>query len=40
MELSLYVMGDVFDCGGDGILGGKWGVYDNAEVFHLEVGLI
>ena len=33
-------MGDMFDGGGDGAPCGEWGVYDNAEVFNLEVSLV
>ena len=33
-------MSNVFDSGGDGILSGEQGVYDNTETFHLEVSLI
>ena len=33
-------MGDVFHGGGDGVMGREWGVYDDAKVFHLEVGLV
>ena len=33
-------MGDVFDCRGNGVASGKWGVYDDAQAFHLEIGLV
>ena len=39
-ELGLHITGDVFDCGGDGVLGGERGVYDNTEAFDLEVSLV
>ena len=34
-ESGLYITSDMLDCGGDGVLGSKRGVYDNAEMFHL-----
>ena len=33
-------MGDVFDSGGDGVVGCEGGVHNDAKTFHLEVGLI
>ena len=30
----------MFDCGGDGVVDGEWGVYNNSEMFYLEVGLV
>ena len=33
-------MGDVFDCGGNGVVGHERGVHNHAETFHLEVGFI
>ena len=39
-EPSLHITGDVFDCGGDGVLGSERGVYDDAETFDLEVSLV
>ena len=33
-------MDDVFDCRGNGVASGEWGVYDDAQVFHLEIGLV
>ena len=40
LELGLHIMGDVFDCGGDGVMGGKQGIYDDTKVFYLEVSLV
>ena len=40
LEPGLHITGEVFDGGGDGVLGGERGVYDDAKVFDLEVGLI
>ena len=34
-EPGLHVMGDVCNCGGDGILSREGRVYDDAETFHL-----
>ena len=39
-EPGLHIMGDVFHSRGDGILGSERGVYDDAEAFDLEVGLV
>ena len=39
-EPSLHISGDVFDRGGDGVLGSEWGVYDDAEAFDLEISLV
>ena len=39
-ESSLYIMGDVFDGGGDGVLSHEWRVHNNAKVFHLEISLV
>ena len=36
----MHVTGDVFDCGGDGVVSREQRVYDDAETFHLEVGLV
>ena len=33
-------MSDVFDSGGDGVMGCEWRVHDDAEMFHLQVGLV
>ena len=34
-ELSLHIMGDMFNGGGNGVPGCEWGVYDDAETFDL-----
>ena len=39
-ESGLHITGDVFDCGGDGVLSGEWGVYDDAKAFDLEIGFV
>ena len=39
-ELGLYIMGDVFDGGCDGVTGCERGVYDNTEAFNLKVSLV
>ena len=39
-EMGLNIMCDVFDGGGDGVMSGEWGVYDNSKVFDLEVSLV
>ena len=39
-EPGLHVMGDVFNSGGDGILGSEGRVHDYAEAFHLQIGLV
>ena len=39
LELGLYIMGDVFDGGCDGVLGHERGVYDNNKAFNLKVSL-
>ena len=39
-EPGLHITGDVFDCGGDGVLGGERGVYDDTETFDLEISLV
>ena len=36
----MHVTGNVFNCGGDGVLGGEGRVYDDAEAFHLQIGLV
>ena len=33
-------MDNVFDGGGNSIVGGEWGVYDDAKTFYLEVCLV
>ena len=33
-------MGDVFNCGGDGILSREGRVHDDAKAFHLQVSLV
>ena len=40
MELGLYITGNVFDSGGNGVVGGKWRVYDDTEAFYLEISLV
>ena len=40
MKPGLHISGDVFHGGGDGVLGGEWGVYDDAKTFDLEVSLV
>ena len=39
-ELSLDIMGDMLNGGGNGVPGGEWGVHDDTEVFDLEVSLV
>ena len=39
-ELGLHITGDMFDCGGDGVLSCEQRVHDDAKAFHLEVGLV
>ena len=39
-EPGLHITGDVFDCGGDGVLGGERRVYNDTKSFHLEVGFV
>ena len=36
----MHIPGNMFDCGGDGVVDGEWGVYDNSEMFYLEVDLV
>ena len=36
----MHITGDVFHCGSDGVVGSKWGVYDDAKSFDLEVSLV
>ena len=36
----MYITGDVFDSGGDGIVGGKRRVYNDTKAFYLEISLI
>ena len=40
MEVGLDVLSDVFYGKGDGVLSGKWHVYNNPEAFNLEVNLV
>ena len=40
LEPGLYIMGDVLNGGGDGVLGCERGVHDDAKVFYLEISLI
>ena len=40
LKLGLYIAGDVFHGRGDRVVGYERGGYDNAEAFHLEVGLV
>ena len=40
LELSLHIMGNMFDGGGDGVMGSEWQVYNNAKAFYLEVSFI
>ena len=37
LESGLHIMSNMFDCGGDEVVGGKQGVYDDSKVFNLEV---
>ena len=39
-EPGLHITGDVFDCGGDRVVGHERGIHDHAKTFHLEVGLV
>ena len=39
-EPGLHITGDVFNCGGDGVLSREGRVYDDAEMFNLEVSLV
>ena len=39
-EPGLHITGEVLDGGGDGVLGGEWGIYDDAKAFNLEVSLV
>ena len=39
-EPGLHITGDVFHGRGDGVLSCERGVYDDAEAFHLKVGLV
>ena len=39
-ESGLYITGDVFNCGGDGILSREGRVHDDAETFHLQISLV
>ena len=36
----MHIMGNVFNGGGDGVVGCERGIYDDTEVFHLEVCLV
>ena len=38
-ELSLHIMGNMFDGGGNGVVSGEQRVHNNA-LFYLEVGLV
>ena len=40
LEPGLHITGDIFNGGGDGVPGCEWGVYDDAKVFYLEIGLV
>ena len=40
LELGLHIMGDVFNCGGNGVMGCERGIHDYAKTFHLEIGLV
>ena len=39
-ESGLYILGDMFNGGGDGVLGGEWGGYNDAQAFDLEISLV
>ena len=39
-ELSLHITSNMFDCGGDRVVSGEWGVYDDSKAFNLEVGFV
>ena len=40
LESGLHIMSNMFDSGCDGVPSCKWRVYNNAEVFDLEIDLI
>ena len=40
LEPGLHISGDVFDGGGDGVVGCEWRVHNDTEAFHLKVGLV
>ena len=40
LELVLYIMGDMFNGRSDGVVSSKWGVYDEAKAFDLEVSFV
>ena len=40
LEPGLNIMSNILDHGSDGVPGHEWEVYNNAEVFDLEVGLV
>ena len=35
LELGLYITGDMFNCGCDGVLGEEWRVHNDAKMFDL-----
>ena len=39
-EPGLHITGNVFDSGGDGVLGGEWRVHDDTKTFDLEVSFV
>ena len=40
LEPGLHITGDVFNSGGNCVLGGEGGVHNYAEVFHLQIGFV
>ena len=39
-RVGLNIQGNMFDCRGNGVSGGKEGVHDDSEAFNLDVGLV